>query len=97
MFRKTHNALILGALLPLLLALDITPDLVNFLDGVGKPENESRYEHMTISPQSRIIGGKQALRDAYPFFSILIDTATDRFKCGGSLIHDDIVLSAGTS
>jgi hypothetical protein len=41
-------------------------------------------------PKERIVGGETAVAGAYPFFAQWMT------GCGGSLIHDDIVLTAGT-
>jgi len=69
---------------------DINPDLMGFLDGAvpgtGYTKNEA---------SSRIIGGNAATPGDYPFF-VYLDLGGGYF-CGGSLVHDDIILTAGDS
>ena len=54
-------------------------------------------------PFTRIAGGNVALKNRYPYYTALFrqtdESGTDylKFTCGGSLIRDDVVITAGTS
>jgi hypothetical protein len=69
---------------------DIKPDLMGFLDGTVTDTGYSKNE-----ASSRIIGGNVVTPGDFPFF-VYLDLGGG-FFCGGSLIHDDIVLTAGES
>jgi len=45
----------------------------------------------TNSLEGRIVGGHQAQQGIYPFYAI---PSSNTYLCGGTLIHDDIVLTA---
>jgi hypothetical protein len=54
-------------------------------------EKEAKIWEDVPKPKERIVGGETAVAGAYPFFAQWMS------GCGGSLIHDDIVLTAGAS
>ena len=67
-------------------ALDVTEDLDGFFDGaIDEDLNE-------VLGQARIVGGNQAARSRYPYFSRVDDSGGPH--CGGVLIHNDIILTA---
>lgn len=75
-----------------LLALNISHDVAGLFDGVAiGGKNESNPSNFA---QDRVVGGQQASRNAYPFFSTVYLRGQSEFHCGGSLIHSDVVLTA---
>ena len=67
---------------------NVTTDLSGFFDGTTPQETNSKDEGST-----RIVGGSTTSPGKYPFFTFL-DLGGGKF-CGGSLVHEDIVLTAG--
>jgi hypothetical protein len=55
--------------------------------------NLSSADASTIAVSTRIAGGRNVVRGRYPYFVALYDKF-DAFRCGGSLIAPNIVLSA---
>ena len=86
--------LLLVRLLPTLLAFEVTPDIASVLDGV-KSASELNANNQRLT-QSRIVGGQQANRSAYPYFASIYINGYSYPSCGGSLIHTDVILTAGT-
>ena len=80
------------ALLPLMLAFEVYHDL----DSNHKDTSDLERRTNVMPLQSRIIGGQQAPLGAYPFFATVYWNDISGVKCGGSLIHSDVVLTAGT-
>ena len=91
-------------------ALDVTTDKTGFLDGVvrldsngsNKVNNNNIFDNHNTS-FTRIVGGIVASTKRYPYFTVLFrqteENGTDflRFTCGGSLIRDYVVVTAGRS
>ena len=67
-------------------ALDVTEDLDGFFDGAIDEDLKE------VLGQTRIVGGNQAARSRYPYFTRVDDSGEPH--CGGVLIHNDIVLTA---
>ena len=60
----------------------------------GTLTNETNH---TNEPQTRIVGGSIASANRYPYFAFLTFATKSNdyvFECGGTLIHEDIVLTA---
>lgn len=74
-------------------ALEVNPDKMGFLDGAGGMEGSPKDGATT-----RIVGGDMADKTRYPYYTALFRGRYNdkgRFKCGGSLIREDVVLTAG--
>ena len=59
----------------------------------AQKEIPSDTDNTAVPPQTRIAGGQDALRGRYPYYVALYDKKGS-FRCGGSLIAPNIVLSA---
>lgn len=67
-------------------ALEVTEDIEGFFDGVRKENPNGMVE------ETRIVGGSQAARSRYPYFTRLDNNGQPH--CGGVFIHNDIILTA---
>ena len=61
--------------------------------GVGRPSSQRNLENSTVT--TRIVGGWNAVPTRYEYFTLLqLFQNNNILRCGGSLIHPDIVLTA---
>jgi secreted trypsin-like serine protease len=93
--RTAFAVVLIGALLPWLLASEVSPDME--MNAEQQRQSTPLQGNNGVLSQTRIVGGNQANRDVYPFFTTVYNSGRPSYICGGSLIHSDVVLTAGTS
>jgi len=59
-----------------------------------RPGANKDNKNLNKGPSKRIVGGKDALEDRYPYFVSLQENLNGIHKCGGSLVAPDIIMTA---
>ena len=89
---------ILLAVLPSL-AVEAKPVAGHTVDHPGEPYSENSFGSLRGKRgliSTRIVGGDAADPTRFPYYTYLrIRTDVGQFQCGGTLIHPDVVMSAG--
>ena len=60
---------------------------------VRSTKTENNIEEVTGEPMPRVVGGKATDPDRFPYFVALVGSSGS-VACGGSLIAQDVVLTA---
>jgi Trypsin len=70
-----------------------TDGIISFYEGDRPPNNNNNEEEETAEAEARVFNGTDAVEGRFPYYVALYDK-NDNFRCGGSLIAPNIVLSA---